>query len=292
MAYRKKGAKSASRRSYRRRYTRKRRYRRKFYRRYYKRFPKGTEVKSKSADADGTIKPSFYDSAEVTYMSYSFGRYVTIGGSSTSFNIPITQGTGQGQRVGNKIEPIKLRISGTFQVDDSALGNTGAPNFWQIRCLVYQVRGGNPSVEPSNTNYHQLAMSGSNGNCTGTDLNKLLCQWAHNSSTSVNIDQWRRNNFLAKCPLRRGIGGMMRVLYKKSFWINTQKNPVKQFRFITKVPKRLVFPENTSGEGDEAFSSCNNAIYVCFFFQPGSFQEECVPQLYYSYHVDFFYTDK
>ena len=58
MAYRKKGAKSASRRSYRRRYTRRRRYRRKYPKRSGRRFPKGTEVKSKQFNNQGTIVPA------------------------------------------------------------------------------------------------------------------------------------------------------------------------------------------------------------------------------------------
>lgn len=293
MAYRKKGAKSASRRTYRRRYTRRRRYRRKYPRRSGRRFPKGTEVKSKSVDLNGSVTPTFVEISGATNMSLVPGKFITIGGSTDNYNLQIPQGTAQGQRVGAKIEPIKLRISGSLQVDDTTLGITNPPNFWQVRCIVYQVKGGNANYNPTSSGYHPLGLNGSNGNVSAEDLRKLFCNYESTDSSTFTEDQWRRNNFFAKVPFRRGIGGTCRILYKKSFWINAQKNPIKQFRFICKTPKRLVYPENiTASAGDATFNVANNAIYIVFVWQPGSFQQECIPTLHYSYHVDLFYTDK
>lgn len=293
MAYRKKGAKSASRRSYRRRYTRRRRYRRKYPRRSGRRFPKGTEVKSITktfALNTGTV-------ASGENISYYPGYCTTIGGSvAGNGNMSIPLGTGMNQRVGAKVEPIKLRISGSCSLVSKAQHqNTFEPNFWQVRCLVYQVKGGNPNYSPSNSNYHQLAMINTDGNLTGKEIGKLLSGYFYNDDTGIvfSFNNWLGNNVLARTPLRRGLGGMFRVLYKKSFWINSQKNPVKQFRFVCRVPKRIVYPESiTTSDNNEPQTDPNNAIYIVWMFQPGSFNVDMVPVLNLNYVVDLFYTDK
>ena len=290
MAYRKKGAKSASRRSYRRRYTRRRRYRRKYPKRSGRRFPKGTEVKSKQFNNQGTIVPAT-DMGSGNLQFYP-GYCFSIGGDpSTSNNIAIKQGTAQGERVGAKIEPIKLRISGTFQLVGVAANVNNPPNFWQVRMLVYQVKGANAQYAPSSADYHSMSVG--TGNVNATLLPRIFSEYYFTSQDIFTEQQWRQNNGIAKMPLRRGIGGLCRVLYKKSFWINTQKNPIKQFRFVTKVPRRLVYPETpATNQNESTTSNCNNAIYVMFVAQPGTYAVNDFPKLYWNFHADLFYTDK
>lgn len=299
MAYSKKVSRRYRRAGRARRYTRRRRYRRKYSRRSGKRFPKGTEVKSISKTFNGSVTPANSTANDVQFLKFYPGHFVVIGGGSGANCIYIPQGTAQGQRVGAKIEPVKLRVSGAFSLSPKAADQVQyAPNFWQIRLLVYQVKGGNSSYEATNENYHQLAMNGTTGNIIAGDLIKLFPNYFFSSSTTQDGvtytgANWRANNSIGKVPLRRGIGGLCRVLYKKTFWINTQKNPVKQFRFITKVPRRFVYPESTtSPSGDTTANVANNAVYILWVYQPGAFDVSAVPNLHYDYHVDLFYTDK
>lgn len=298
-------AKKASRRSYRRfgykRTYRRRRYRRKYTKRSGKRFPKGTEVKSKSKMVSSTLMPT---STVENTISYSPGYAFILGGADASdYMMSIPLGTGQGERVGAKIEPIKLRVSGSMSLENSGdiVGNdTYSPNFWQVRCLVYQIKGGNAAQAPDNENYHQLAMVSStdDGWLTPKQMRKLLMQYFNDGPVADDLNRftntcWNRNNNLAKLPLRRGIGGLCRVLYKKSFWINAQKNPVKQFRFITRTPKRFVYPESMArDDGVVPETNCNNSVYIVWMFQPGSFKLNAIPKLNLTFTVDLFYTDK
>lgn len=290
MAYRKKGAKSASRRSYRRRYTRRRRYRRKYPRRSGRRFPKGTEVKSKSINQNGTIQPAT-DLGSGNLQFYPGFAFSVGGDPSTSYNIAIPQGTAQGERVGSKIEPIKLRLSGTFQLIGRSVNANNPPNFWQVRMLVYQVKGANATYAPSSADYHSMSVG--TGNVGATLLSRIFSEYKYVNQDTFTEEHWRSNNGISKIPLRRGIGGLCRVLYKKSFWINTQKNPIKQFRIVTKVPRRLVYPETpVANQGDVTNTNCNNAIYILFVVQPGAYAVNDFPYLYWSFHADLFYTDK
>ena len=297
MAYRKKGAKSASRRSYRRRYTRRRRYRRKYTRRSGKRFPRGTEVKSKSWCTCQSLSVT----AEANMISFKPGFVSIIGtAEDTPYGMGVSVGNAQGQRIGAKFEPIKLRISGSISLQDSGSvgGNTiQAPNFWQVRVLVYQVKGGNTSLSPEENGYHQLALASEtdDGWIEPDQLRRILMTYRNSvgNDSIFSEEDWLRNNLLGKIPLRRGIGGLCRVLYKKTFWINTQKNPVKQFRFITKVPKRFVYPEVVANDLNSTPSTVpNNAVYILWMFQPGSFKVPAIPTLNMAYNVDLFYTDK
>lgn len=290
MAYRKKGAKSSSRRSYRRRYTRRRRYRRKYPKRSGRRFPKGTEVKSKSLNEDGTIVPA--TDLGTGNLQFYPGFAFTIGGNSaTAHNIFINQGAGQGERVGAKIEPVKLRLSGTFQLIGVSANVNNPPNFWQVRMLVYQVKGANSANQPSSNDYHSMSVG--TGNVSAERLPSIFSEYVYTTANTFTEAQWRANNGIAKIPLRRGIGGLCRVLYKKSFWINTQKTPIKQFRVVTKLPRRIVYPETANpNQGDNVTGNCNNAIYILFVVQPGSFAVNDFPKLYWSFHADLFYTDK
>lgn len=295
MAYSKKVSRRYRRTGYRRRYTRKRRYRRKYPRRSGKRFPKGVEVKSMSKSFTKSF--DVVAVAETSLVTFWPGFCSIIGDSSANnpYSICIPQGTGMSQRIGAKIEPIKLRISGCISIKSKAQNQVQlAPNFWQVRCVVYQVKGGNASNAINDANYHPLAMATVDGTLGGSDVTKLLMTYHHQSnSLQFSQDDWTKNNYLCKIPMRRGIGGSCRVLYKKCFWINTQKNPVKPFRFVTKTPKRLIYPETAvQGDANTIHQVPTNAIYIVWLFQPGSFNPDEVPTMVCDYNVDLFYTDK
>lgn len=261
-------------------------------RRFGKPFPKDTEVKYNALTVSGSVSPS-YNSAQ-SLLEFYPGMYLTVGGSSGDYNLAISQGTAQGQRVGAKVEPLKLRISGTLQLDDNFRGNVNyPPNFWQVRMIVYQVKGGNASKEPSNGDYHQMAMAGSNGNVRSQDIDKLLSEWQASNDHQFTSDQWRFNNGMAQVPLRRGIGSLCRILHEESFWINTQKNPIKQFRIVTEKPSRLIYPETVMiSDGVTTSNVCSESIYVVFLWQPGTFSSSSIPTLHFNCRLDLFYTDK
>lgn len=295
MAYAKKASRRYRRSRRSRRYTRRRRYRRYYPRRSGKRFPKGTEVKSVSKSFTRAFVYSQYGETQNTTFNPGFVTMIGLKDEQV-YGLHIPQGTAQGERVGAKIEPIKLRISGAISLATRGSDQVrNAPNFWQVRCVVYQVKGGNTNYSPNSSNYHPLAMATSDGTLGGSSLVRLLMTYHYTSNNDLVFAQtdWQKNNFLAKIPLRRGIGSMMRVLYKKSFWINTQKNPIKQFRFVTKPPKRLIYPEMpTQGDDDNSANYPNSAIYILWMFQPGTFDPNDVPYLNLDYNVDLFYTDK
>lgn len=289
MAYSKKVSRRYRRSGRTRRYTRRRRYRRKYPRRSGKRFPKGVEVKSKSVYVAGSVSPV----TENSFLTFYPGHVTTIGSSGGANNLAIEQGTSQGQRVGAKIEPIKLRISGAFQLEGATGNVNGPPNFWQVRLLVYQVKGGNASNSLNSKDYHQMAIVSDGGVVGATQLDKIFAQYSHNTDNSFSEQQWKVNNFIGKVPLRRGIGGLCRVLYKKTFWINTQKNPIKQFRIVTKTPRRIIYPEQAAQSGaDNTQANASNGIYVLWVFQPGSVGQTPNPVLNYSYYTELYYTDK
>lgn len=281
-------------RYYRRRYRRlRRRYRR--YRRT-RRFPKNTEVKSVNKHFSGSVMTAA-STGSTPLINFQPGFAISIGGDSDELipnNISIAQGTGLSQRVGAKVEPIKLRISGSFSLEFKENQQmTYAPNFWQVRVIVYQVKGGNATHAPNEGGYHQMAIITEDGSATAGDFKRVLAYYRSQTETVFSQADWNANNGLAYTPLRRGLGHLCHILYKKSFWINTQKNPIKQFRFLTRKPKRLVYPETANGNmANDVQANANNCIYVLFMFQPGSFDSRAVPILNFNVVCDMFYTDK
>lgn len=278
-----------SRRRYKRLRRRFRRYRR------TRRFPKNTEVKSVNKHFSGQITATNTgDNANVTFTP---GYAISIGGSETlniANNLSIAQGTGLSQRVGAKVEPIKLRISGSFSLVGNTLNQPQyAPNFWQVRCIVFQVKGANASHGPNNDDYHQMSMTTVAGDVGATQIRRVLAYYQSVGDAVFSNAHWLANNGIAYTPLRRGIGHLCHILYKKTFWINTQKNPIKQFRFLTRKPKRLVYPETVDGaQANNIQGNANDCIYVLFLFQPGNFDSRSQPALNYNVIVDMFYTDK
>ena len=86
-------------------------------RRSGKRFPRNTEVKSVSKAFNKSFDIAKYGETDnITYFP-GFVSYIGDSLASRSYSINISTGTGQGEKIGCKIEPIKLRISGAISLD-------------------------------------------------------------------------------------------------------------------------------------------------------------------------------
>lgn len=308
MAYSKRARASRARRRYhRRRYGRyKRKYRR--YRRRYRRASR-TEVKCVSKEcyyAVNTQNVPVNDDRMAGIKFKPMNIFIVGCPPPDGFNycVGFTEGTGPQQRIGAKISPIKLRLSGAISIDfgdsrSDVMPDPAAeqPNFWQIRLLIYQVRGGNTQYNPYSQFYHPLALEvvDTNGGCYPSQIKKLLSTYQGTDGNAINYtrESWLSNQGMCKFPLRRGIGGQMRVLYSKSFWINATKNPVKQFRIVTRRPRSLVWTEDLSGaDNHNILTQPRNSIYICWMYQPGNYDASKQLPIYLSCQYELFYKDK
>lgn len=309
MAYSKKASRRRYRSSKRRRYSRRRRYRRKYYRRRAGRFPKNTEVKSvvKQLENQVLVRNTNVNNDAYAYCHFPPGQVMIIGAPHVAnaqnirYTMSVSPGWLQYERIGAKIEPVKLRLTGACSMscsvnDPLTSMNERQPCAWQIRLIVYQVRGGNGTFFPDDNQYHPLAMNtiDNYGQLEPEQLKKLLSYY-----NGSNIDQryftrdsFRWNLGMSKVPLRRGIGGQMRVLYQKSFWLSSMK-PVKQFRIVTKRPKPLVYTELPDGAGDnETNATARNCIYCVWMWQPTNYIGQNNVALNVDCNYELFYTDK
>ncbi|QCH00632.1 Cap [Circoviridae sp.] len=281
------GARSSRKRArYSRRYYRRRNRKFKRYYRRGRRFPRATEVKSVSfyskqiwqfdqdlANQDVTFYPGF-----VTMFP------------SPQIGIDITQGTNTNQRIGAKVTPIKLRLSGSLSLDRVFAKPDIQPQSFHVRLIVYQVRGGNGSFNPNQSGYHPLAMATNTGLLDASQLQKLLSYY-DGQGTTFQTSVMRSNMGTSKVPLRLGIGGQFRMLYTKTFVLSNQFSSTKPFRIVTKVPRRFVWPETPDGLQDNApQAKCRNSVYVVWI---------CVPQtanpigdVHLNYNTQLFYIDK
>lgn len=308
-----------------RRYYRRRRRNRK---RHYKsrRFPKRTEVKVKSGSQDYIWQ---FNTSNVSNNGAKFypGRVFYIPAISSAHSkccLNIEQGTTVNTRIGSKIKPVKLRLCGSisyepifqklFQHDlvQEPAGITGyytvsgqsstdhdVPHSFQLRLFVYQLRGGNAfdKTESVSNNFHSLMivpnanseqLDESQSLIDGIGVSKLIGEY--HGTHDFDVVQMRQNIGTGKTPLRLGIGGQMRMLYTKTFTVQTGSRSSVPFRIVTRVPNRLVWPENFKGDMDvDSSTLCRNPICVVWV---------CVPQSYrpmgnISVHqsVQLFYTD-
>ena len=146
MAYSKKTSRYRRRRAYRKRGFKRRKYGRRYYKKRSVRFPKNTEVKSGVKQLETIIEPETKTVSNVDYISYPAGQVMIIGGdSNVVYNIRFPQGSGATGRIGAKIEPVKLRLTGTIGLRsyrDGDLPETAHlnPQYWMVRLLVYQVQ--------------------------------------------------------------------------------------------------------------------------------------------------------
>lgn len=288
------------RRKYRKWKRRNRRYRGRARRNYSK-----TEIKSVSGTYEWTFDAkNVLDSFGNRMLNFYPGYCIYIGytNSETACFLSVDMGVQGNQRIGYKISPVRLRLTGCFSLTiPENVVSLPAPNFWQIRMLVYQVVGGNGMYSLSSTQYHPLAptMATEWGGVPASQLPKLFYTYGYDTiasdgSSNFTEQQWASNNAIGRMPLRRGIGKLFRILYKKTFWINIQKNPIKQFRIKTRCPRTLVWNEDREMNSNtySAQTYPNNGIYVLFVVQPGSFQGDLNPKLEFVCNADLFFNDK
>lgn len=154
------------------------RYRRRRYRRYRKRtyrsrrrvyFPKNTEVKCIAKQSHHVLGTENENNVAGEVMFCKFYPMVTFHicafspeNAQYSYMMYPYNGIGSQGRIGAKIEPVKLRLSGSISLlfpTDNQIDQyhwSHQPSFWQVRLLVYQVKGGDPNYTTNSVNYHHL----------------------------------------------------------------------------------------------------------------------------------------
>lgn len=288
--YKKFGARTVRKRArYSRRYYRRRYRKRRGYYRRGRRFPRSTEVKSVSFAV--SHKWDFNTDIANTPLSFTPG-FVSIV-PSNQFGNNIVQGTNSFNRIGAKVRPCKLRFCGSLSLDRPfSVAEMIAPQSFHVRFLVYQIRGGNAEKAPYDPAYHPLAMETADGNLGAKQIKKLLAYYnGSDTTTQFTVDQTRENMGAGKTPLRLGIGGQFRMLYSKTFVLSDQHVSTKPFRIITKVPRRLVWPEVTNGGEENApEANCRNAIYAVWFVIPQTVNP--IGSIFLNYNCQLFFTDK
>lgn len=291
-------------RSSRRYYRRRRRTGRRKYSKY-RRFPRSTEVKSVAYQVvqsfnvnltHGTGLDNVYWEEAPACMFVCPSVTATFGPEGQQhfitccMNVP--QGTGISERIGAKIKPIKFRLTGSINYSNpfySAVANgstslqtianeTQLPRSFAVRLFVYQVRGGNSSTYPlRGTEFHPLGLSplekydaNWNPNCSkisSNEVKKLLGTYEADDERQT-FKQLMSNTSAVKAPLRLGIGGQFRMLYHKVFYVSSTR-PSCPFRIVTKVPRRLVWPEVITGSMNvDSALSVRNPIYCMWLVVP------------------------
>lgn len=305
--YTKSGFKGGFRRSYnyRRRYHRSR-YRR--YRRFRRRVNRKIEYKriessvlynfTTSSKKIGDLNRYFQIIDPFPYGVYCIG-YLSVGYEKAIQGKYIQTGYGYNQRVGRKINPVKLRIYGAINIlpPTNVPGGEAAPAYTGqvyaqrvfVRMIVFQVRNGNTEYTPaqeqfSSVNpYVTLIQNGYyNGietqnyfldegwfarmfskNATMTSISRPsgddFVEW-HGYDLMEAEDPYWQNAYL-KSPYRLGIGASVRILKDKLYGVTPQTSQSIPFRFKTKRPSRMVWPEGKAGD-DAEVTHPKNPIYI------------------------------
>lgn len=273
-----------------RRYYRRRRF---FYnkrRRALRRFPKATEAKL--VEFHHAYNWTFDQNLDNDNVQFSPGACFII--PFANLGIDIEGGYAVNKRIGAKVKPIKLRISGVITFDRKfTLAEPIIPESFQIRLLVYQVRGGNGTKAPNTADYHPLAMVTTTGLLDGIQLKKLFNYYDATNSNPITFSatQMKNNMGTGKTPLRLGIGGQFKMLYTKTYTVSSSTRASVPFRIVTKVPNRLVWPEAPSGQtGAETTTYCRNCIYAVWVVIPQT--PNPIGSIYLADHAQLFYIDK
>lgn len=278
---------------YSRRYYRRRARKYRSYYRRGRRFPKATEVKQVTlATVHQWPFNQELQNDPVTFYP-ALTTVIPINNTAMTNGVNIGQGTTQSQRIGNKVTPIKMRLCGSLSLDREFTSTGILPQSFHVRLIVYQVRGGNAAYDPNNASYHPLAMATTSGTTSGSEIKKLLnfYNYINTSPEKYTSAQMRENMASGKTPLRLGIGGQFRILYTKTFVLSDQHVSTKPFRIVTKVPRRLVWPEKPDGaKTTDPEPSVRNAIYAVWI---------CIPQtvnpvgtVHLNYQTQLFFIDK
>lgn len=281
--------------SRRRRYYRRKRGARRVGR--YRRFPKYTETKI-AAFAGGANWNFAYSATETATYSFNpmYAACVPKTPDSTGVGVSIVNGTDNSSRIGSKISPVKLRLSGAISYSRNTTevsNNNLTPGAFAFRCIIYQVRGGNGANSTADSAYHPLQITTDNdGFATGAQCRKLFSSYYCGSNgTNHTVSDIRRNIGVSRGPLRLGIGGQMRMLYNKTYTLQTGTRSSIPFRIVTKIPRRFVWAEPANGaDAIDAQSTCRNSVFITWTLVP--LNPQPVGDLTLDYQADLFYTDK
>lgn len=206
---------------------------------------------------------------------------------NTNWTKSIDVGTYNSQRIGTKINPVKLRIYGTVSlVNPSHQRLSEQPLTVYMRCIVYQVRNGIPSskyiyddgfsaVSPvfNATNGAMLSITGKrlfsefHGEEGYTYNVSMQGQYTYNLTSVIYDTNLNAYTSLTKVPYRNGIGGSMKLLKDKLYKLNVSKNSSFSFRFKTRKPNRMVWPEDPNRE-NAILTTCRNPIYITWWMIP------------------------
>lgn len=327
-------------RTYRRRYPYYSR-RRRYYatRRRYKRYKRRkVEYKRTEATFKTRLNCTKYTNLNDTNDSQTANKTGYIGefisalaiGPQDLSTIPsdyIENGTGIDQRIGNKINPVKLRCFGTMTLTspNPLPGTLENPVTVYVRMVIYQVRNGNPQYTFDDASFSSMNpiwqrarpptineasfISAQTGERLfsvfhGKDLYRyelIMNQTKTIMKAGILEQDLTRYTSLTKAPFRLGIGGSIKILKDKVYKLSNIKNSFS-FRFKTKKPNRMVWPEIQNEIYLNNGNCPKNPIYICFFYIPttgvtASLPNEQNQYTYFNGNVDIdldyqlFYTD-
>lgn len=290
---------------YNRRYRRYKKYRR------YKRWRRGSKIEYKWTEHNRAVTfESKFEQVEVSggavdVLEFPLCHVIAIGSNTTNiFQRAISQGTGQGQRIGAKIRPVKLRVWGTISMLCDSETFSLVPYSCSLRCIVYQVRNGNPEYGYNTQQFTSVNPvfdigSGQVHPDSGKRLFSVYygdyytTQNPATVHTYVKADNLNIYNGLPRTPFRNGIGTSLRILYDKVYTLQTGYKTEFPFRFKTKRPNRMVWPEDPSGIANALQGTARNPIYITWWFvpsAPASVYHNHFP-VSVSNHFQLFYTD-
>lgn len=277
---------------YSRRYYRRRGARSSYGRKYRgtRRFPRSKEAKMiEGVSASGWTFTTDVENEDITFYPMN----TTIIPSDMS-SMNIAQGTNGHQRIGNKVRPIKLRLSGVLSYDRKfSLAEPIIPESFHIRLIVYQVRGANAAYVPNADGYHPLGIVTTNGLADAAQVQRLLNfyndPYPQGNHTVFTHEAMLKNMAASKTPLRLGIGGQFRMLYTRTFILSSSDKTSYPFRIVTKCPNRFVWPENSSGQVSQVAQNCRNAVYICWLCVPQT--KNPIGNIWLNYQTQLFYID-
>lgn len=267
--------------------------------RRYRKFPRSSEAKVVSGNSGCNWVFAEDDTAPNNYTFYPMHTYhVFKGANDTSPGLIVAPGTGSNQRIGAKFTPIKLRFSGSisFQRAEYVSDVDYVPRAFAVRLIIYQVRGGNAGSHSNEAGYHPLALvANAEGMADATQVTKLIGFYSNNplEPNIFGSERMIENIGAAKGPMRLGIGGQMRMLYQKTWTLQTGTRSSIPFRIVTKVPRRIVYPEvNDGGAGNAQVTggTPRNCVYAAWIIVPQNVPAIGTVRL--RYQCDAFFIDK
>lgn len=231
-----------------------------------------------------------------------------------NFAFGVKQGTGAHERIGGKINPVKLRFWGSLSytplvnMANGELANNQFLQSVQVRIIVFQIRAGN-------TKYTELQSGFS-------EFGPFVSEYEYNQISQYYVDPvWLRRFFTdwpeikhyipqgsnsrvqylksdktssyfstSKAPYRLGLGSYVRILKSKTYTLQSGYKTNIPIRFKTKKPARLIWIEESAEISSNArVNVLKNPIYIAaipLFNTPSTNAEVAV-----DLNCDMFYTD-